>query len=952
MKQHFSSRLFLTAIIALFACVQAMAANLNPYAFMLSSTLQGDIFTVTYYLNAPATNITVSIDLGSEKVTYDCTNAKNTAGTTKAKGIYIVPISLRDKINTIANFRNKEDLPWTVDVKGGNTASFPSGGAILNANKELEVKSYNFYNAGSVDIDICPFSDNFGIIYVVERRVASYSEDYYTGQSGENKPGVYVFDPAFQNMPVIRGTHIYNFINGTVDNTRQKAYSFNATDPMGWMNLYNLHTGVRLAYDKPDTEGNVKTRLYCATQSKSGALLMYGNTDKMNPLLTDSYDSWFKKIFNGTRTTDGTYWLTTNEEFVAAPNITFDIQDDAEGNRRLLMASGWPTDMIGTEEYRCDEYNLKNYDYTSQNVNYTPITTGIFQQNEEDPNGYNLWHKNTWSPGRSTTAPQRTGFAISADLLGIEYDKDGKGFWLCQGRDHHSNMPSLTHFKYENGKYVVNFIEYWAGRGKDAVRYDNNHQRLAVSGGPFYIKDSGSSYKDSKFPTKTTTKNGVTYYQHPAAEEGYITIYDVDQDQLKTQFINNFVTEQTQAGTTVTNDERKSILPDSVYLYLGTEANGSTKLRAQDFAWDYADNLYVAMGSHRKIAVFALPKGTNPVSTPCKQSYYFPTPTYLLTINISPANTGRVVDFEFGKEYRYYMKDAKFQLDAIPTTGYRFYCWDEYTNLIGITPTSEHTMTNNYSRTAHFGINVFEDTPITPVNIENPTGENSITFKGVWVKRTLDDASYNTICLPFDLRDLTNTPYAGASVLKFGGAESSSTDNQGDNYTILNFEEVTFADDDYMHAGVPYLIQLQEGQTIDGQAELIFKDVTCPLFTGTPNEYGGLDVTYNGITFHGVMNPSEIGNENYENNLFLVAGNRLANIVNKDEVNILGLRAFFTVDPDEVPGKIQLRLPEKTVTSVPTFSLDTLKPTKYLWNGRIYIQRGNNVYDLSGNCVK
>jgi hypothetical protein len=111
-------------------------------------------------------------------------------------------------------------------------------------------------------------------------------------------------------------------------------------------------------------------------------------------------------------------------------------------------------------------------------------------------------------------------------------------------------------------------------------------------------------------------------------------------------------------------------------------------------------------------------------------------------------------------------------------------------------------------------------------------------------------------------------------------------------------------------------------------------------------------VTINGVTFHGVMNPSTIDNTNYENNLFLVADNRLATIVNKDKVNILGLRAFFTVDPNKVPGKIVLRLPEKTVTSVPTFSIDTLKPTKYLWNGQIYIQRGNNVYDLSGNCVK
>lgn len=941
MKHQSYIRSLFVAFCAFFVCVSAMAGELNPFAFKLSSKLEGDVFIVTYYLNAPATNVDVIVDIDNDgvddgDVVYNCNALKNAKGKPLVKGIYTATISLRKKINELAAFRNKNKLHWYVDVKGGNEAVYPTGGVTLNSDKKLEAKSYKFYNAGSVDIDINPFSDNFGIVYVVERRLTDLTGDYYTIQDNKNRPGVYVFDPAFQNMPVKRGANIYTFEDGTLDNTKQKSYSFNASNPLGWSGLDNLHTGVRLAYDKPDSKGNVKTRLYCATQSTAGALLMYGNTDKMNPLLTNDYDGWFKKVFNGTRTTDGKYWLTKNSTFVAGPNIIFDVQDDAEGNRRLLMVSGWPTSIDSRDSYRCDEYNLKDYDYTSEDVNYTPVTTGIFEQKETGV--ANLWYRNSWS-GTNNNKPM--GFVISADLLGIEYDQDGKGFWLCQSRDHHSGMPSLTHFMKQGNKYVVNFIEYWAGRGKDAVRYDNSYQRLAVSGGPFYFKESESSYYESKFATKTVVKGGTTYYKHPAAREGYVTIYKVKQSELKTQFI-DITNEQTKVGTTVTTEDRKTIFTDSVYLYLGKEADGTTDLRAQDFAWDYADNLYVAMGSHHKIAAFALPKGPNPVSTPCKQDYYFDSKTYQLTITIAPANTGEVLDNEFREEYRYYMKDAKFKLLAVPETGYRFYCWDDtdikYPNTIGATLTSEHTMTEDYDRTAHFGIDVWETKAITQTDKE-------MTFRGVFVQRELDTESYSTICLPFNLTTLEGTPYDGASVLKFDEAEDS--DVAGDNRTFLTFKEVTFKNGDIMEAGKPYLIKVNT--PIAKGEEKIFKNVTCP-----PIGTQGQSVTHNGVTFYGLLNPTTFTAAQLKDMLFLTADNRLVTLYGQNSVNINGLRGYFTVRGGMAKtAEFVLNLPEKVTTSIPMVNIaDSLQVTKYLWNGQIYIQRGNEVYDLSGARVK
>ena len=302
-----------------------------------------------------------------------------------------------------------------------------------------------------------------------------------------------------------------------------------------------------------------------------------------------------------------------------------------------------------------------------------------------------------------------------------------------------------------------------------------------------------------------------------------------------------------------------------------------------------------------------------------------------------------------GAPYPQYLHNATIELTAneIPE-GCKFYQWENAKNNTATITNNTITLTalsGEADITAHIGLCVYEEG--VKHNIQNAT-----TFPAAFVKRELDNTSFSTICLPFNINDIRNLPvgdpFKDAEILNFTG--TSQTGSGKDQVTTLNFEQVYT-----IEAGKPYLIKtsLTGEYTCTGVDN---KGLVCPVISGK-NSYGGKSVIHNGITFHGVMNPSTIKNENYENNLFLVADNRLANIVNKDEdkdkvVNILGLRAFFTVNPNIVPGKIQLRLPEKTVTSVPTFSIDTLKPTKYLWNGRIYIQRGNNVYDLSGNCVK
>ena len=587
MRNQFFPRSLFVAFCAFFVCVSSLAetaaeaavVHLNPFAFKLSSELDGDVFTVTYYLNAPATNVDVIVDIDgngvdADDVVYNCNAVENTKGTTLVKGIYTATISLRKKINELAAFRNKNDLHWYVDVKGGNPAEYPSkaNGDLLAA-QEIST-NYNFYNAGSIDIDINPYSENFGLIYVLERRKSTTTEDYFSTKDKTTKPGIYVFDPAFQNMPVTRGK--YDFETGTNYTDAQLAYSFNATNYNtinGYYNLANLLMKARIAYDDDN-----ETRLFVSCQTQSGPILMYGSTYYLNCTRGTISSAWYHYVISGTR--NSKYELVSGSDFVAAPNIAFDIQGNKSSRKAMMFsASGENLTLnnsnnseLARDSYRCDEYNLSNYSYelntTSSPLNCKPSTTGVIDlYSKNDVLQKNSWYLNTWSPNMLDGHEKIIGFNVQLDLLGLEYDESGTGFWLCQTRDHHSGMPSLTHFKYNSStkKYEVNFIEYWANRGRSAVRYDINHNRLAVSGGKYYIKESESGYSDSKFPINKITSGGKTYYKHPAATPYYATIYTVDNSKLTTNFIGNKTNEQTKAGTTVTS---RAIFSDSAYVNL------------------------------------------------------------------------------------------------------------------------------------------------------------------------------------------------------------------------------------------------------------------------------------------------------------------------------------------------------------------------------------------------
>ena len=958
MKQHFSSRLFLTAIIALFACVSiyaettatAATVHLNPFAYRIGNykatnmveksgnPLYNDNFVINYALSGDATSVIVRFWNASSTWTrangnngatllaeMDITNEKDSEGKEcNAKGYHtytldfthIVGLATNQKIE---NFKTTS-LRWTIDVQGGNqkddlveetcnventtttstttdrtitTTTTPTTYKFIKANQVSDIKK--FRRVGGVDICNDPYSYNFGVIFCTEAKRTDLGDDP-SYVSYTTVPGVYVFGGGMERL----------YANYKGDNIPCYGADWNAKS-VDFSSLYYAMAPhrVRLSDDgKVFVSAILKGTKRIISQITKPADQDDNNFYEPN----ETGGGYNHDIFTGGSYNSTTcLWTTTGGKFMLAPNVAMDVQGKWGKNLKLLL--------ISTLHSNSNQYPgyAKEDSYISQ-YNFGSTTTWSNEAAEI------LLPGNTLTDANKVKATDGTKIG-DLMLLGyqntnIEYDPQG-GFWFVQNRTNDPLAATMLHYNYESG--VIDREEHAARRTSGGVRHNHNFTKLAVPGG--YPKDSAF------FQYLT---GGKRYnYNAKTVETGYITIYNVSYN--------------TNGSYTFT---------DSAYIKNGYGDD------VCDFAWDFADNLYVA--NKKALVALALPHKDKTVSTPARDVFNFTVaPVYPFSAKVNPSGTGvnyasiqqtnRTTKMDNGAPYPQYLHNATIELTAneIPE-GCKFYQWENAKNNTATITNNTITLTalsGEADITAHIGLCVYEEG--VKHNIQNAT-----TFPAAFVKRELDNTSFSTICLPFNINDIRNLPvgdpFKDAEILNFTG--TSQTGSGKDQVTTLNFEQVYT-----IEAGKPYLIKtsLTGEYTCTGVDN---KGLVCPVISGK-NSYGGKSVIHNGITFHGVMNPSTIKNENYENNLFLVADNRLANIVNKDEdkdkvVNILGLRAFFTVNPNIVPGKIQLRLPEKTVTSVPTFSIDTLKPTKYLWNGRIYIQRGNNVYDLSGNCVK
>ena len=198
--------------------------------------------------------------------------------------------------------------------------------------------------------------------------------------------------------------------------------------------------------------------------------------------------------------------------------------------------------------------------------------------------------------------------------------------------------------------------------------------------------------------------------------------------------------------------------------------------------------------------------------------------------------------------------------------------------------------------------------------------------------RPLQGATYNTICLPFDL-DLNTltTPHKlyGAKAMEFTGVSNPTVG--GEEVLCLNFTSVT-----QLQAGIPYIIYVENHVRGLIEFDQITMSNTDPC-TINPSS---------SVTYTGVYNPTPIGVEN----TILVDQNRLANVTTAGTLS--GFRGYFTIPESLRSLKAMISTKKDTPTGFENLNITERTYQKFLREGRVYIRVGEALYTITGEKVE
>ena len=226
---------------------------------------------------------------------------------------------------------------------------------------------------------------------------------------------------------------------------------------------------------------------------------------------------------------------------------------------------------------------------------------------------YNLGNATEWStvPTRSISGTQLHSSMI-ARYSQVTYDNEG-GFW-CTYYINTTILGGIAHFTKEGTKdYEKHGIMLRAG----ACVFNHDFSKLLLCG-------------DINVTTNTP---------------GYAVIYNVSKD---------------VAG--------KPVLTKETTINTGDVVGGNLN----DFAWDYANNIYAIGNNGEKLSVYALPHSSDDVvATPAASKYAFSIGKYTVTVNTNDMNKGTVTG---GGEYG---AGAVVTLTATAKEGYELLYWSD-----------------------------------------------------------------------------------------------------------------------------------------------------------------------------------------------------------------------------------------------------------------------------------
>ena len=235
----------------------------------------------------------------------------------------------------------------------------------------------------------------------------------------------------------------------------------------------------------------------------------------------------------------------------------------------------------------------------------------------------------------------------------------------------------------------------------------------------------------------------------------------------------------------------------------------------------------------------------------------------------------------------------------------------------------------------------------------------------VMVHRTLyKDGYFNTICLPFNVPDIEDSPLAGAEVFTFDGG--TVTGSQGNEQLNL---EVSPLGGRTLTRGVPYLLRWQNNGEV--MTMLRFDGVTnwAPensMEEATSNDPGNENIKYHGLYPRRHI-PSYLTGEESHYNFFVDVENSLYWPDDQLYPNskMKGFRAYFYLqgggpdghaDPVHVAARYR-NMPSSwrirsTATDLENVQGDDVPCTKVIENGVLVIRHGGKEYNILGEMIK
>lgn len=222
------------------------------------------------------------------------------------------------------------------------------------------------------------------------------------------------------------------------------------------------------------------------------------------------------------------------------------------------------------------------------------------------------------------------------------------------------------------------------------------------------------------------------------------------------------------------------------------------------------------------------------------------------------------------------------------------------------------------------------------------------------INRTLyKDGYFNTLCLPFSVPQISNSPLAGATVYNFTGADV--TGGAGDEELHLHLSRVT---NDRLEIGVPYLIQW--ANTDEVLTYMRFENVEWDNDNTAAADPGDGSVNFHGFYYRTHVNGNTDPSAAHFN-FFVGAENTLywPDDGNDNNAKMKGFRAYFYITPGGGPSSAPVRCgmrasfqitnTEDAVTDLEElFNQSRNGNQKYFQNGKIVLVIDGETYSIGG----